>query len=169
MLLAQSVERERMYLVKSLSLLSLVCAMPLFAASQTTIEQKQLYGRWQCQHSLENAAMKMQVNIDYDVNFARNGTSNGAGTLLFRLPSFPSLEYRVTDHSTWKLKGDQLHIASSDIQSQSVSHPEFEQFFNLKKFIPNQVSETVKILTLTKTRLDVTSVSYGGIYTCTKA
>jgi hypothetical protein len=152
-----------------LSLLSFAYALPVFAATKTTIEQKALYGRWHCQHSIENTAMKMQVNIDYDVNIARNGTSNGTGTLIFRLPSFPSLEYRVTNDATWQLKGDQLHIASSNIQSHSVSHPEFETFFKLQQFIPTQVSETVKILKLTHTHLEVTSPSYGGIYTCIKA
>jgi hypothetical protein len=157
-----------MNLVKILPLFTLACSMSSFAASQKSFDESHLYGNWNCKHEIDDITTKMRVKIDYNVTVLRSGKSSGIGTLLFRLPNFPELEYRVVDNSTWQLTGNQLHLTSTDIKSMSMSHPEIDKIFNLKQLIPQKISESSTILALTKNRLDLKSDTYGGNYTCNK-
>ncbi|MFT6907703.1 MAG: hypothetical protein ACJAS1_004387 [Oleiphilaceae bacterium] len=158
-----------MNLIKFLPLFTLACSLSTFATGQKAIDESYLYGNWNCKHEVNASKTQMKVKINYNVNFIRAGKSNGYGTLLFKMPNLPELEYSLTDNSTWEIQGDNLILSSTQIKSVNVSHPELDKFLNLKQFIPKSVSESSKILKLTKSSLTVKSESNGEIYTCSKA
>ncbi|MDX2424994.1 MAG: hypothetical protein QNK15_01950, partial [Cycloclasticus sp.] len=148
-----------MKLINVLPFFTLVCSMSTFATGQKAINESDLYGNWNCKHEVVDSNTKMKAKINYYVNFVRAGKSNGFGTLLFKLPNFPELKYSLTGNSTWNIKDGHLLLSSTEIKSVNVSHPELDQFLNVKQFIPKRISESSKILKLTKSSLEVKSQS----------
>lgn len=157
-----------MNLINVLPLFTLVCSMSTFATGQKAINESDLYGSWNCKHEVVNSNAKMKAKINYYVNFFHAGKSNGLGTLLFKLPNFPELKYSLTGNSTWKIKEGDLLLSATEIKSVNVSHPELDQFLNVKQFIPKRINESSRILKLTKSSLEVKSQSNGRVYACTK-
>lgn len=157
-----------MNLIKVLPLFTLICSAATFAAEQPTINERDLYGNWNCNHVVDEPKTKMKVKVDYNVNFARAGKASGFGTLAFNVPNFSEVQYTLADNSSWKVTGNQLVLSSTDVRVIKVSHPEFEQLLNLKQFIPKQINESVTILKLSQTSVDVRSEVDGKTYTCTK-
>ncbi len=149
-------------------LFPLVLSMSSFAAEQQSISKSYLYGDWHCQYEGVDTKTKMKAKIDYKINFMRTGKTSGGGSLLLSVPNFPQLEYRLTDNSAWQINGSKLTLSSTDISAVNVSHPELDKFFNLKKIIPSNISESSTVITLTKAHLKVQSDSDGRIYSCNK-
>tara|TARA_R110001583_G_scaffold28634_3_gene101290 strand:- start:6336 stop:6842 length:507 start_codon:yes stop_codon:yes gene_type:complete len=152
-----------------LPLLAASFSMPTVAEQVKTINKSDLYGSWGCQHEVEEPNTKMTIKVSYNINYVKNGTSNGVGALLFKVGGMPELKYSATDSSTWTLEGDNLTIKSNDINFKNVSHPELEALLNLKQILPTTINESGKILELSKTNLKVKSTSYGEVYSCLKA
>ncbi|WP_428034887.1 hypothetical protein [Amphritea sp.] len=141
-----------------------------FTAAQTNdatvFEQKNLYGRWHCNHFMEDAGTRLKV--DYDINYFADGRANGSGTLLLRMQNFPEIEYSISNRSTWVLSGRSLILSSQAFTLVNRSHPELDNFLNLESMFPQNIRESSRILELTKSTLKAQSESYGGIYTCSK-
>lgn len=159
----------KMNLIKVLPLLAFSFSMPTIADQVKKINQNNLYGSWVCQHEVEEPNTKMAIKASYKINYAKDGTSSGVGALLFKIGGMPELKYNVIDNSTWQLKGDSLTIKSQDIKFINVSHPELDNFLNLKTILPKSINESGIILELSKVNLKVKSTSYGEVYSCTKA
>jgi hypothetical protein len=143
-------------------------SISILANDSTTINENNLYGTWNCMHTLEEKLSKMKVEIDYNINVLRNGKSNGLGVVLFNIPNFPKLEYSLSDSSNWKIKDDNLILSSTELQLKNKNYPELEKILNLRSLVPKKINESVKILELTKTKLKVWSRTDGGIHTCSK-
>ncbi len=110
----------------------------------------------------------MKVKINYNVNFLDTGKSTGSGSVFFILANLPELEYNLKNSATWGIKESNLVLSSTKIESKNISHPELDAFINLDKFIPKSVSESSKIVKLTKSHLEVQSKSDAGVYACSK-
>lgn len=143
-------------------------SISILANDSTAINENNLYGTWNCKHTLEEKLSKMKVEIDYNINVLRNGKSKGLGVVLFNIPNFPKLEYSLSDSSTWKIKDDNLLLSSTELQLKNNNYPELEKILNLSSLIPKKINESVKILKLTKAKLKVWSRTEGGIHTCSK-
>ncbi|MDA7747041.1 hypothetical protein N8878_06905 [Psychromonas sp.] len=139
------------------------------ANSKVSIDEKDLYGVWHCQHDTVEPRTKMKININYNINFAENGKSKGFGTLLFYIPNMPVIKYKATDSSSWSIKNDQLIMSSDEIKFVNVSHPQLDQFLNLKTILPQTINESGQIVELSKSTLKVKSNSYADIHSCSKA
>jgi len=157
-----------MNLMKVLPLVSVVFCCSAFATEQTTYDQNLILGSWNCQHQLEETKTKMKVKVNYNINFFTTGKSNGAGSVFFTLANLPQLECSLKNSATWEIKQGKLILSSTEIESKNISHPELDTLINLDKFIPKSVTESSKIVTLTKSTLEVKSKSDAGVYTCSK-
>jgi hypothetical protein len=154
--------------IKILPLFVFTFSMSTLANDSKTINENNLYGLWNCKHTMEDRKLKMKIKIDYDVNVVRNGKSNGVGVLLFKIPNFPELAYSLSDNSQWKIKGGNLTLSSTELKLKNTSYPELEKMLNLRRLLPKNINESAKILELTKSKLKVQSKSDGGIYACSK-
>ena len=151
-----------------LSLFTFVFSMSTLANDSKTINENNLYGMWNCKHTMDDKNLKMKIKIDYDVNIVSTGKSNGSGVLSFNIPNFPELAYSLSDSSNWKIEGGNLILSSTELKVENRSYPELEQILNLRSLLPKKVNESAKIIELTKSKLKVQSKSDGGIYTCSK-
>jgi hypothetical protein len=154
--------------IKILPLFAFTFSMSILANDSKTINENNLYGLWNCKHTMEDRKLKMKIKIDYDVNVVRSGKSNGVGVLLFKIPNFPELAYSLSDNSQWKIKGDNLTLSSTELKLKNTSYPELDKMLNLRRLLPKNINESAKILELTKSKLKVQSKSDGGIYACSK-
>ncbi|MFT7006336.1 MAG: hypothetical protein ACJAXJ_000844 [Colwellia sp.] len=154
--------------IKILPLFAFAFSMSTLANDSKTINENNLYGLWNCKHTMEDRKLKMKIKIDYDVNVVRSGKSNGVGVLLFKIPNFPELAYSFSDSSQWKIKGGNLTLSSTELKLKNTSYPELEKMLNLRRLLPKNINESAKILELTKSKLKVQSKSDGGIYACSK-
>jgi hypothetical protein len=154
--------------IKKLSLLCLFFSFSTLANDTTKINVKNLYGTWNCTHTMEEKISKMNIKIDYNIDILRNGKSTVLGTVLFKISNFPELKYNLSDSSNWKIKEGNLVLSSTELEVKNQSYPELEKILNLKSLFPKKVNESVKILELTKAKLKVWSRSDGGIHTCSK-
>ncbi|TEW55341.1 hypothetical protein E2R68_06225 [Psychromonas sp. RZ22] len=167
-----------MKIIKTLPLLMFAFSLSSFAttpnsanavAKNKSINKDNIYGYWHCKDEVIDPKTQIKVKVNYTVNFLNNGKSKGFGTALFTIPGMPVVTYKATDSSTWKLKGDQLTMSSTELTFVNVSNPELDQILNLKSFFPKKVNESAQILTLSKTSLKAKAKSNKQIYTCVKA
>lgn len=157
-----------MFRIKILPLFFLSVSMSILANDSMAIKESNLYGNWNCKHTMENIDLKMKINIDYDVTVVRDGKSSGSGILLLKMPNFPELKYNILDSSNWDIKDGKLSLSSTEFKLENKSYPELEKILNLRNLLPQNVKGSAKILELTKSKLKVKSKSDGGIYTCAK-
>lgn len=157
-----------MNLLKVLPLLAVVYSLPSLAAPVKTINESNLYGNWLCKHEMLEPSTNMKIKVNYQINYAENGQSHGAGTVLFNITGLPPLEFRATDNSTWKIKNGSLIMSSTEMKFVNVSHPELDSLLNLEQILPTKINESAQILELTKTTIKVKADLNGGIYTCSK-
>ena len=154
--------------IKKIPLLLLFFSISVLANDSTNINKKNLYGTWNCKHTMEEKTSKMKVNIDYNVNILSNGRSTGVGVVLFKMSNFPELTYNLSDSSNWQIKDDNLILTSTKLEVKNKSYPELEKMLNLRSLLPKKVNESVKILELTKAKLKVWSRVDGEIHICSK-
>lgn len=126
----------------------------------------QLYGTWNCKLSMEEEGVK--VAMDYDVSYVRNGKSNGFGTIIFKAPELPEMEYSIAASSNWEYKSGYLIETTTEIKLVNISHPEFDEVFNLESMFPQNISESSEILVLNNSELKLKSESDGMVYSCDK-
>jgi hypothetical protein len=154
--------------IKILPLFAFALSMSTSANDSKTINESNLYGMWNCKHTMDARELKMKIKIDYNVNVVPSGKSNGVGVLLFKIPNFPELAYSLSDSSYWKIKEGNLTLSSTELKLKNRSYPELEKILNLRRLIPKKITASAKILKLTKSTLNVQSKSDGGIYACSK-
>ncbi|PKF56408.1 hypothetical protein CW748_10675 [Alteromonadales bacterium alter-6D02] len=128
--------------------------------------QTQLFGLWHCSLSLEEEGVK--VAMDYEVNYVRNGKSNGFGTLIFKAPDLPEMEYSMAASTNWEYQNGYLIETSTEIKLVNLSHPEFDEVLNLESLFPQNISESSEVLVLNNTLLTLKSESDGTVYSCDK-
>ena len=126
----------------------------------------QLYGSWNCKLSMEEAGVRVAMN--YDVNYVRNGKANGFGTIIFKAPELPEMEYSMAGSSHWEYENGYLIETTTEIKLVNVSHPEFDEVFNLESMFPQNISESSEILVLNNSVLKLKSESDGTVYSCDK-
>jgi hypothetical protein len=128
--------------------------------------QTQLYGLWHCSSSFEEEGFK--VALDYEVNYVRNGKSNSFGTLIFKSPDLPEMEYSIASSANWEYQNGYLIETSTEIKLVKLSHPEFDDVFNLESKFPQEISESSEVLVLNNTLLTRKSESDGTVSSCAK-
>ncbi len=128
--------------------------------------QEQLYGLWHCNLSLEEEGIK--ITMDYEVSYVRNGKSNGFGTITFKAPELPEIEYSMADSSNWEYQNGYLIETSTEIKLVNLSHPEFDEEFNLESMFPQNMSESSEVLVLNSSLLKLKSEIDGTVYSCDK-
>lgn len=127
-----------------------------------------LLGNWHCRHQMLEVKTKMKVDVDYKVNFDKNGKSAGKGNLLLSLDGMPGFKYDISDVSSWSLKGKTLTMTSNEMTFKNISHPQFDQLLNLQALFPKKVNESSTILVLNKTTLKVDAKSSSSHVTCSR-
>lgn len=155
----------RLYL-SSLFTLVISVSGSVVANESKAFDQTALYGSWNCKHAMQDASTTMKV--DYDIHYSADGQAHGNGTIWLRMQNFPEMEYRLSNRSTWELKADSLILSSAEFKLVNRSHPELDQFLNLRSLFPQNVRESSTILELTQSTLVARSDSYGGVYSCSK-
>lgn len=153
---------------KPLLLLLSVISMSSFANETKAFDEKNIYGSWNCKDTIVDKKTKMTIKFDYNITYIDQGKSYGSGSVFIIPAGFSELKYHVSDRSTWSIKEGNLNISSTDFKLQNVSYPELEKILNLKSIFPKKISESVKILELTKFRIKVQSKRAGKQYTCFK-
>ena len=151
-----------------ISLLSVTFSMSAFSKNTPRINKNNIHGLWHCQGASFNAKTNMSIKGNYKVLFMANGTSTGNGNLFLSILGMPKIEYRLVDEAKWAIKSDQLFFSSSNFSLKNISHPEFEQMLNINALIPKKINDSVKILKLTKTELQVQSKKDNRKYSCSK-
>jgi hypothetical protein len=164
-----------MYLISTLFAITLVMTNSVFASEMQVakgskhVNQSYLYGTWNCKGAMQHKQLKMGVKFDYNINFTNNFKATGQGLVSFTIPNFTDLDYKLTDNSTWKLHNDEIIYSSNDLKLVNISHPEFEKIINLEKLVPQTISESSKIIELTKSTLSVRAKADNKIYNCFKS
>ena len=128
--------------------------------------ENKLYGTWSCQMDIEEEDFKLA--LDYEVTYVRNGKSNGFGTLKVKSPDIPEMEYSIADSSIWELDSRYLIETTTEIKIVNISHPEFDDFFNLESMFPKNLSGSSEILILSDSLLKTKDESDGTIISCIK-
>ncbi len=127
--------------------------------------KKGLLGSWDCSLSIEDNDLKM--TIESEDTYVRNGRSNSFGSLKAKFAAnLPEIEYSVAGTATWEILDGFLVSTLTDIKIVNLSHPEFDEIFNLQEMFPTNVSDSSEIIELTKTKLTLKSESDGHIYMC---
>lgn len=157
-----------MNLINVLPLFLLIFSLPATASPEKVINESNLYGEWLCKEEMVDPKSQMKIQVSYNIHYAKNGKSNGMGTVIFNIEGLPPLEYAVTDNSTWKIEGESLMMSSTEINFVNVSFPELDNLLNLKQILPKSINESAQLLELTDANIKVKSASTGGIYTCSK-
>jgi hypothetical protein len=158
--------------MKHLKALSLITSIIITTGCSTSNNvnsyspQTQLYGLWHCDLSIDEEGVK--VVMDYEVNYVRNGKSNGFGTIIFKAPGLPEMEYSMAGSSNWGYQNGYLIETTTEIKLVNLSHPEFDEVFNLESMFPQNISESSEILVLNNTLLTLKSESDGTVYSCDK-
>ena len=150
------------------SLLSVTFSISVFAENTSGINITNIHGLWHCQGASFNAKTNMSIKGNYNVLFMANGTSTGNGNLFLSVLGMPEIEYRLVDEAKWAIKSDQLFFSSSNFSLKNISNPEFEQMVNINELIPKKINDSVKILKLTQTELQVQSKRDNRIFGCSK-
>ena len=151
-----------------ISLLSATFSMSAFSKNTSHINKSNIHGLWQCQGSSFNAKTNMTIKGDYKVLFMANGSSTGKGQFFLSVLGIPEIEYRLVDEAKWAIKLDDLFFSSSNFSLKNMSHPEFEQMLNISALMPKKITDSVKILKLTKTQLQVQSKKDNRKFSCVK-
>jgi len=158
--------------MKHLKTLPLIASLVIITGCSTSNNlstyspQAKLYGLWHCNLSLEEEGVK--IAMDYEVNYVRNGKANGFGTLTFKAPELPEMEYSMAGSSNWEYQNGYLIETSTEIKLVNLSHPEFGEVFNLESMFPQNISEASEVLVLNNTTLKLKSESDGTVYSCDK-
>lgn len=126
--------------------------------------QTQLYGLWHCSLSFEEEGGK--VDLDYEVNYVRNGKSNSYGTLIYKAHELPEIEYSMATSANWEYQNGYLIETSTEIKLVNLSHPKFDELLNLESLMPQNISESSEVLVLNNTLLMLKSESDGIVYSC---
>ena len=74
----------------------------------------------------------------------------------------------MADSSNWEYKNGYLIQTSTEIKLVNISHPEFDDAFNLERLFPQNISESSKVLILNDSQLKVKSETDGTVYSCNK-
>lgn len=158
-----------MYLRKSILV---ACCFSLLATQasasnlKTAIVKSDLHGAWKCKHAVEQDGVRLAM--DLDVRYIRNGKSYSMGSLKFKAPSLPEMDYAVSNSADWELDGKYLIETATEINIKNISHPEFDEKFNLGSLFPQNIAESSEILILNKSLLKVRSETDGTVYSCTR-
>lgn len=128
--------------------------------------QSKLYGLWHCSSSLEEDEVKFIM--DYEVYYVRNGKSNSYGTLILKALDFPEIEYSVMTSANWEYKNGYLIETSTEIKLVNISHPGFDEVFNLESVLPQNINESSEVLVLNNTLLTLKSEIDGTVVSCEK-
>jgi hypothetical protein len=124
-------------------------------------------GTWNCSYEIKKDGMELSI-ITED-NYVRNGRSNSFGTLMIKLaPDIPKMEYFIAGSALWEIKNKYLITTLQDISIKNLSHPEFDEEFNLENMIPKNISESSEIIELSNSKLSLKSEADGVIYSCTR-
>lgn len=129
---------------------------------------KKLIGSWNCQYNgVENGS---QISIRTEDTYTLNGRSKSSGFIKVRLaPEAPEMVYSLAGNANWKVSQGFLLTTITDLKIVNVSHPEFDRIMNLQAMIPENRSDTSRILELTASRLSLKIASVGRIYNCNKS
>lgn len=125
---------------------------------------EKIVGGWDCEFYSEEDGVDLEM--DFTVDYVRDGTSAGFGTMTLIADSFGEVQYSISSSSSWKVEGEYLIERTSEIKIVNTSHPGLDDIFNLEEMIPQNISESSKILVLTDSMLKMESEYDGGIYTC---
>jgi hypothetical protein len=125
-----------------------------------------LYGLWNCSLTLNEEGV--EISMDYEVNYVRNGKSNSFGTLIFKAGHALEMEYSLATSTNWEYQSGYLIETSTEIKLVNLSHPEFDEVFNLERLFPQNVSESSEVLVLNNNLLTLKSESDGTVYSCNK-
>jgi len=142
--------------------------MSAFSKNTSHINKNDIHGLWQCQGSSFNAKTNMTIKGDYKVLFMANGSSTGKGQFFLSVLGIPEIEYRLVDEAKWAIKSGDLFFSSSNFSLKNISNPEFEQMLNISALMPKKINDSVKILKLTKTQLQVQSKKDNRKFSCVK-
>lgn len=135
--------------------------------AKNSIPEKTLYGNWNCKMNLETE--KIKISLDYDINYIRDGKSNGLGIMKFKTPSLPEIEYSLATSGNWELKDGYLIESSSETKLVNLSHPEFDEVLNLERLFPQNVSLSAEVLILNDSLLKVKSEIDGTVISCNRS
>lgn len=126
-----------------------------------------IYGMWDCEYSIvENG---ITISAKSSETYIRNGKTNSFGTLNVQFtPDSETIEYSVSMSGSWKIRNGYLITESTESKIVNMSHPELDEIFNLNDFIPQNLSESAKILKITKNKMSLMSETDGSVYHCSR-
>ena len=154
--------------LKILTLVYLTSSLIACAYNPSPVEYEQkLLGTWTCQTKTEKNGSLISVNIEE--TYVRNGRANIVGIIKFkRDKDTPEIEYAYAGTSTWEIDGNYLIETVTDFKFTNISHPEFDDVFNLNDMTPKNISDSQEIIEFAGSKLTLKSESYGYIYSCVK-
>jgi hypothetical protein len=133
-------------------------------ASEGTLE-KDLLGSWNCSISVDQLGQKM--TIESEESYGRNGHLDGIGTMWLTFgPGYPEIEYSFVGTSTWEIVDNFIVSVMTDIEVVNLSHPEYDEMFNMKDMFLTGSSDSAEILELSKTKLTLKTEPDNFIYSC---
>ena len=129
-----------------------------------------LLGKWACSFSFtenEGTVEEIHVAIETEEDYVRNGKSNSFGTITATVFDEITLEYLVAGTATWEISDGFLIETITDIKTTNVTPEITEQFaelFDINEFTPQEIAELQKITEL----LDLDKLIPEGISASTK-
>lgn len=127
--------------------------------------KKGLLGSWDCSFSIKENGSSM--TIESEDTYVRNGRSNSFGILKAKFAEdLPEIEYSMAGTATWEILDGFLVSTLTDIKIVNLSHPEFDEIFNLQEMFPTDISDSSEVIELTKSKLTLKSESDASIYEC---
>lgn len=145
-------------------LLSSTASCATQSIEQSTLK-KGLLGNWNCSLNIEENGLMMSMKVED--SYIRNGRSNSFGDLEVQFsPEHPVISYSIAGTSTWDLIDGFLVSTSTDIKIVNLTHPEFDEVFNLQEMFPTNVSDSSEIIHLSKNKLTLKSEGDNIIYQC---
>lgn len=125
-----------------------------------------ILGTWNCTSEIIDAESGLKTSATFDSTYVRSGISNSVGTLAVELEGLPTLEYAVATSATWEIQQNLLIETSTEVNLKILNHPQIAEQLNLEEMIPQNVSESYKILALGKSLFKIESELDGSISTC---
>jgi len=127
----------------------------------------QIYGMWDCEYTSEEDGTT--INAKSSDVYVRNGKVNSFGNLNVQFaPGSETVEYSVSMSGSWKIQNGYLITESSETKIVNISHPELDEIFNLNDFLPQNISDSSKILKITRNEMSLKSETDGSIYNCVR-
>lgn len=135
--------------------------------SEPSLLKKDLLGSWDCSFSFEENGSS--ITIESEDTYVRNGPSNSFGTLKVKFAEdLPEINYSMAGTATWEILDGFLVSTLTYFKIVNLSHPEFDEIFNLQEMFPTNISDSSEIIELTKSKLTLKSESSAQVYACVR-